>query len=208
MPHVPIFCSDKFLGKSGAGLYGDVMMEIDWSIGKILGALRDNGVEENTLVVFTTDHGHFLGHHGLIAKGAFHYEDLLRLPFLVRYPGQVPAGASSDALQALIDLPETWNCLEWHAEATDKIYGQVSPSGDDALGMIKAKQKDMGFQDYGLDIGNPDLVKYAEAYGARGTRVESVESFRSIVKEALEAGGVWIVDVPIHYDDTAKPILS
>ncbi|HIB69831.1 MAG TPA: acetolactate synthase large subunit [Phycisphaerales bacterium] len=79
---------------------------------------------------------------------------------------------------------------------------------DDALGMIKAKQKDMGFQDYGLDIGNPDLVKYAEAYGARGTRVESVESFRSIVKEALEAGGVWVVDVPIHYDDTAKPILS
>ena len=48
MPHVPLFCSDKFRGKSGAGLYGDVMMEIDWSIGEIMKALAQSGVEDNT----------------------------------------------------------------------------------------------------------------------------------------------------------------
>ena len=57
---------------------------------------------------FTSDHGHFLGQHGLIAKGAFHYEDLLRVPLLARYPGQVPAGIVSDGLQSIIDLPATF----------------------------------------------------------------------------------------------------
>jgi uncharacterized sulfatase len=55
-------------------------------------------------VIFTTDHGHFLGQHGLIAKGAFHYEDLLRVPLHVRWPGHVPAGTTSNALQSLVDL--------------------------------------------------------------------------------------------------------
>ncbi|MCL4852729.1 MAG: sulfatase-like hydrolase/transferase, partial [Bryobacteraceae bacterium] len=57
MPHVPLFVSDKFKGKSGAGLYGDVMMEIDWSVGEISKALKSAGVEENTLVIFTSDNG-------------------------------------------------------------------------------------------------------------------------------------------------------
>ena len=57
MPHVPLFCSDKFKGKSGAGLYGDVMMEIDWSVGEITKALESSGVEDNTLVIFTSDNG-------------------------------------------------------------------------------------------------------------------------------------------------------
>lgn len=79
---------------------------------------------------------------------------------------------------------------------------------DNALGMIKAKQNDMGFQDYGLDFSNPDLVKYAEACGAQGARVESVESLCRTVQRALSEGGVWVVDIPIHYDDTAKPVLT
>ncbi|NQU23524.1 MAG: sulfatase-like hydrolase/transferase, partial [Candidatus Nealsonbacteria bacterium] len=57
MPHVPIFCSDKFEGKSGTGLYGDVMMELDWSVGQIAKALKDAHVEDNTIFVFTSDNG-------------------------------------------------------------------------------------------------------------------------------------------------------
>ena len=53
---------------------------------------------------FTSDHGHFYGQHELIAKGAFHYEDVIKVPFIVRYPGVVPAGKQSDALQTLVDL--------------------------------------------------------------------------------------------------------
>ncbi len=55
MPHVPLFVSDKFKGKSERGLYGDVIMEIDWSVGQVLGALKSNGLDENTLVIFTSD---------------------------------------------------------------------------------------------------------------------------------------------------------
>lgn len=91
------------LKKNMAVYYGMVSF-MDQEIGRILGSLDRLGVAENTLVVFTTDHGHFLGQHGLIAKCIHHYEDLLRIPFLVRWPGRVPAGKTSDAIQNLVDL--------------------------------------------------------------------------------------------------------
>ena len=87
--------------------YGMITM-MDKYIGKILDKLDELGLAENTLVVFTTDHGHFFGQHGLQAKGGFHYEDLIKLPFLVRYPGHVPAGRRSDAIQSLVDLAPTF----------------------------------------------------------------------------------------------------
>ncbi len=57
MPHVPLYCSDKFAGKSGAGLYADVIREIDWSMGQIMATLEKEGVADNTLIVFTSDNG-------------------------------------------------------------------------------------------------------------------------------------------------------
>ena len=82
---------DEALRRDMAVYYGMVSF-MDQQIGRILSSLDDAGLAEDTVVVFTTDHGHFLGQHGLIAKGAFHYEDLIRVPFLVRWPGRVPAG--------------------------------------------------------------------------------------------------------------------
>jgi len=87
--------------------YGMISM-MDKYIGKILDKLDALGLAENTLVVFTTDHGHFFGQHGLQAKGGFHYEDLIKLPFIVRYPGKVPAGRRSSAIQSLVDLAPTF----------------------------------------------------------------------------------------------------
>ena len=81
---------------------------MDKYIGRIVDRLDELGLAENTIVVFTTDHGHFYGHHGLVAKGPFHYEDMIRVPFVVRWPGHVPAGATSDAIQSLVDLPQSW----------------------------------------------------------------------------------------------------
>jgi uncharacterized sulfatase len=81
---------------------------LDKYIGRILDHLDALGLAENTLVVFTTDHGHFYGHHGLVAKGAFHYEDMVRVPFLARMPGTVPAGRVSNALVSLVDLAPTF----------------------------------------------------------------------------------------------------
>ncbi|WP_168122902.1 sulfatase-like hydrolase/transferase [Paenibacillus sp. HB172176] len=87
--------------------YGMISM-MDKYIGKILDKLDELGLAEDTLVVFTTDHGHFFGQHGLQAKGGFHYEDLIKVPFVVRYPGKVPAGQTSEAIQSLVDLAPTF----------------------------------------------------------------------------------------------------
>ena len=95
------------LQKQMAVYYGMISM-MDKQIGRILDSLDRLGIADNTLIVFSTDHGHFLGQHGLSAKGAFHYEDLLKLPFIVRYPGRVPKNAVNTSLQSLVDLAPTF----------------------------------------------------------------------------------------------------
>lgn len=94
--------------RKNVATYFGMMSFIDDAVGTILDTVDELGISENTLVVFTTDHGHFLGHHGLIAKGAFHYEDLLRVPMLARFPGRIPAGTHTASLQSLIDLAPTF----------------------------------------------------------------------------------------------------
>jgi arylsulfatase A-like enzyme len=97
----------QWLREAMACYYGMVSF-MDAQIGRILDALDARGLTDNTLVVFTTDHGHFLGAHGLTAKAIHHYEDLLRVPFIVRHPGSVRAGATSNAIQNLVDLAPTF----------------------------------------------------------------------------------------------------
>jgi len=89
-------------------IYYGMISFIDAGVGRLLDLLDRLGQAENTLVVFTTDHGNFLGQHGLTAKGAFHYEDLIRIPMLARYPGTVPAGIEVHELQSLVDLAPTF----------------------------------------------------------------------------------------------------
>lgn len=93
--------------RSLACYYGMISF-IDQEVGRMLDYLEESGLAENTLVVFTTDHGHFLGQHGLIAKGPFHFEDVIRVPMIVRWPGHVPAGELSQSLQSLVDYPQTF----------------------------------------------------------------------------------------------------
>lgn len=97
---------DAQLRKRIAVYYGMVSM-MDHYIGKILDALDALGLAENTLVVFTTDHGHFFGQHGLTAKGPFMYDDLIKVPLIARMPGQIPAGRVEHSLQSLVDLAPT-----------------------------------------------------------------------------------------------------
>ena len=91
------------LKKDVAAYYAMISL-MDKYIGKILDKLDELGLADDTLVVFTSDHGHLFGQHGLIAKGPFHYEDMLKVPFIVRQPGKVPAGGTSEALLSLVDL--------------------------------------------------------------------------------------------------------
>jgi arylsulfatase A-like enzyme len=99
MPHVPLHVSDKFKGKSKQGLYGDVIMEIDWSVGEVLSALKKHGLDERTLVMFTSDNGPWLsyGNHagsaGPLREGKMTtWEGGLREPCLMRWPGHIPPG--------------------------------------------------------------------------------------------------------------------
>ena len=94
------------LAKDIAIYYGMISL-MDKYIGQILDKLDALGLADNTLVIFTTDHGHFYGHHGLVAKGAFHYEDMIKIPLVARLPGKIPAGLRSDALQTLVDYAPT-----------------------------------------------------------------------------------------------------
>ncbi len=97
----------KSLAKDISVYYGMISL-MDKYIGKILDKLDSLGLTEDTLVVFTTDHGHFYGHHGLNSKGAFHYEDLVKVPFIARIPGKAPDGKSCGSLQSLVDLAPTF----------------------------------------------------------------------------------------------------
>ncbi len=89
-------------------IYYGMTSFMDQQIGRILDSLDNLGIADDTIVVFTTDHGHFLGQHGLFYKGAFHYEDLIKLPFIVRAPGHVAPVAESSAIQSLVDLAPTF----------------------------------------------------------------------------------------------------
>jgi arylsulfatase len=111
MPHVPLHVSDKFKGRSKQGLYGDVIMEIDWSVGEVMKALKRCGVEKDTWVIFTSDNGPWLsyGNHAGSAvplregKGTC-WEGGTRVPCIMRWPGKIPKGKSSDVMLMTIDL--------------------------------------------------------------------------------------------------------
>ncbi|RYE42563.1 MAG: DUF4976 domain-containing protein, partial [Hyphomicrobiales bacterium] len=100
--------ADAELSRQDMAVYYGMTSFLDQQIGRILETLDWLKIADETLIVFTTDHGHFLGQHGLWHKGPFHYEDLLRLPFIVRWPGHVSAGERSEALQSLVDLAPTF----------------------------------------------------------------------------------------------------
>ena len=113
-PHVPLFVSDKFKGKSERGLYGDVIMEIDWSVGEILQTLKQEGIDENTMVIFTSDNGPWLayGEHSGSAlplregKGTA-LEGGQREPAIIRYPGKIKPGRTLQTPMMNIDILPT-----------------------------------------------------------------------------------------------------
>ncbi len=113
MPHVPLFCSDEFDGKSGKGLYGDVMLEIDWSVGQINKALKENGIDRNTIVIFTSDNGPWVsyGNHAgstpfREAKGTS-FDGGVRSACIMKLPGQIKEGTVSSRTLGTVDLLPT-----------------------------------------------------------------------------------------------------
>ena len=108
-PHIPLVPSEVFRGKSGRGAYGDVVMELDWSVGQVLESLRRKDVERNTLVIFTSDNGPwFQGSAGpLQGRKGSTYEGGVREPFIARLPGAIPAGTVVGGVGSMMDIVPT-----------------------------------------------------------------------------------------------------
>ncbi|MBE0544508.1 MAG: sulfatase [Verrucomicrobia bacterium] len=111
-PHVPMFASPAFKGKSRAGIYGDAVEEIDWSVGKVIETLKKNGLAENTLVFFTSDNGPWLimgdqgGSAGLLRDGkGSTWEGGMRVPGLAWMPGRIKPGVTTQLAHTMDLLP-------------------------------------------------------------------------------------------------------
>ena len=107
MPHVPLYASEAYKGRTKS-VFGDVMEELDWSVGEVLKAVKDSGIDKNTLVIFTSDNG---AHQGsalpLRGKKATMYEGGFRVPMIARWPGKVPVDAVMDEMAATVDMLPT-----------------------------------------------------------------------------------------------------
>ena len=130
LPHVPLYVSDRFKGRSTKGLYGDVIMEIDWSMGQVLQTLKEEGIDDNTLVVFTSDNGPWLsygahaGSAGPLREGkGTMFEGGMREPCIMRWPGKLPPGKVCNELATTMDLLPTFASLAGGKLPKNKIDG-------------------------------------------------------------------------------------
>jgi len=130
MPHQPIAASDKFLGKSELGLYGDVIMEIDWSVGEIISTLKDNDIDNNTLIIYASDNGPWLnygkwgGSAGPLREGkGSMWEGGARVPCIMRWPERIKPGQIISNIAATIDIFPTLAEITGEKKINAKIDG-------------------------------------------------------------------------------------
>lgn len=130
MPHVPLFCSKRFRGKSGKGLYADVMMELDWSVGEINKALKQADVENNTLVMFTSDNGPWTSYGNHAGRTPFReakgtgFDGGTRSPCIVKFPGRIKPGTVSSKAWCTVDVLPTFAALAGAGLPRNPIDGQ------------------------------------------------------------------------------------
>ncbi len=131
-PHVPLFASDLFKGRSRRGLYGDVVEELDWSVGQVLDALRELKIDSNTLVFFTSDNGPWLiknqngGSAGMLRGGkGSTWEGGMREPAIAWWPDTIPAGRTTTELASSLDLLATVAALTGAELPTDRTLDSL-----------------------------------------------------------------------------------
>lgn len=133
MPHIPIFASKNFQGKSEAGVFGDVVQEIDWSVGEVRKAVKAAGIEDNTLIIFTSDNGPwtvFGPRHGGTAKPlrgekGTTWEGGFRVPGIFHWPGKIKPG-TVEGIAANLDLYATFATLTGAQSLPDEKPGWMS----------------------------------------------------------------------------------
>lgn len=160
MPHVPLHVSAKFQGKSGAGLFGDVIQEIDWSVGQIMASLKEHGLDERTLVIFSSDNGPWLsyGNHAG-SSGPFRegkgttWEGGHRVPCIARWPGKIAAGSECGELTTTMDILPTLATLSGGEAPQDRIIdgSNIWPLLAGQSDKASPERSFFYYWDYGLD---------------------------------------------------------
>lgn len=189
LPHVPLFCSEEFAGRSARGLYGDVVEEIDWSVGRVLDALRELELDDNTIVWFTSDNGPWLifnnhgGSAGLLRDGkGSTWEGGMREPTLAWWPGRIPAGAVTQELGTTMDIYTTSLALAGAPLPKDRTV-----DGVDLRPVL-----------FGTGPGPRDVVHYY-----RGTRLMAIRKgpwkAHFITQPSYGGGGPKEHDPPVLY---------
>lgn len=224
MVHVPLWAGDDFDGASNNGILGDCIEEIDWGVGEILKKLGEYGIEENTLVLFTSDNGPARGSPGPLRgrKGAT-YEGGLRVPTIAYWPGTVPGGSTYTDTATTMDILPTFAALAGANTPAGRVDGHDisailsgetdSPSPYDALFYYRGYElravrsgrwklhTDGTLYDLEADIG--------EANDVAGSNPETVERLAGLLDEArssLGDGPVWPVDPGIALPADARPV--
>tara|TARA_R110002049_G_scaffold137472_1_gene297491 strand:- start:1057 stop:2541 length:1485 start_codon:yes stop_codon:yes gene_type:complete len=125
MVHIPVHASETFVGKSKLGIYGDAIQELDWSTGEILKTLKEFGLDEKTLVIFTSDNGPHLGQSAsagpLRGEKGSTFEGGVRVPCILRWPGQIPANRVIDEPITIMDMLPTFVSLAGGSAPRDRI---------------------------------------------------------------------------------------
>ncbi|MGM9741216.1 MAG: sulfatase [Candidatus Cryptobacteroides sp.] len=131
MVHVPLAVSDRFRGKSEQGLFGDAMMEVDWSVGQIVDAVRRIGAEKNTLIIFTSDNGPWMNFGARAGSSAglreakhVTFEGGQRVPCIMKWPGKIPQGAICNRMCGAIDILPTIAAITGGSLPENKIDGK------------------------------------------------------------------------------------
>lgn len=141
MPHIPLFASEKFKGKSAGGLYGDVVEEIDWSVGEVLSAVKRLGLDRDTIIFFTSDNGPwYQGSPGnLRGRKGWTYEGGIRVPGIIRWTGHIAANAVSDEPLCTVDFFPTAMALAGVKDAQEAM--KLPLDGKNALPFLLGQAK-------------------------------------------------------------------
>jgi len=186
MPHVPLAASANFKGKSANGLYGDVIEELDWSTGEVLKKLKELGLDNNTIVVFSSDNGPWLteGPMGGSALPLFQgknttWEGGQRVPTIIRWKNRIAKGQVNNEVASMIDWFPTFLRLTGGKIPTDRMIDgkDISPV---LFGAGKRENHDFAF------------IHYGNLEGFRS------EEWKIKFPEPLRKGNFWVADVPAH----------
>ena len=191
-PHVPLYVSDKFKGKSERGLYGDVIMEIDWSVGEIVKSLEKEGLTDNTLIIYSSDNGPWLSYgthsgsaHPLKEGKGTNWEGGTRVPCIMKYPGVISQGRISDTYFMTIDI------LPSMAAMIDAELPNHKIDGHNLLSMITGQTDENPYDTYAFYYHQNHL----ESVYSDGWKLILPHQYRSLNGRPTTADGL-----PIRYE--------